>query len=57
MDRQTQIPRNNVPVGYSTPDTKIVLQDENGQAVGENEIGEIMVSVDIFLWGIGTALL
>jgi amino acid adenylation domain-containing protein len=44
MDRQTQIPRNSVPVGYCTPDVNIVLQDENGQAVGENEIGEIIVT-------------
>ena len=57
MDRQTQIPRNNVPVGYSTPDTKIVLQDENGQAVGENEIGEIIVTGRNLSLGIGTALL
>lgn len=44
MDRQTQIPSNNVPVGYSTQDMEVVLQDESGQEVGENEIGEIIVT-------------
>ena len=44
MDRETQIPSNNVPVGYSTQDTEVVLQDENGQEVGENQIGEIIVT-------------
>jgi acyl-coenzyme A synthetase/AMP-(fatty) acid ligase/acyl carrier protein len=44
VDSPSQIPRSNVPVGYATQDTRIVLQDGNGQAVGENEIGEIIVT-------------
>ena len=44
MDRETEISRSVVPVGYAVPDMMISVCDENGQEVGANQIGEIRVS-------------
>ena len=44
MDRQTEILRNTVPLGYALPDVGVALCDENGVQVGMNHIGEIIVS-------------
>ena len=43
MDKQTDIFRNTVPVGYALPDVEVVVCDENGVQVNMNHIGEIIV--------------
>ncbi len=39
----TPIPEQVVPVGYSIQDIEVRLVDDDGKAVGENEIGEFLV--------------
>jgi amino acid adenylation domain-containing protein len=43
IDASTLIPEQVVPVGYPIQDLEIRLLDDNGKAVGENEIGEFSV--------------
>ncbi len=43
IDKTTPIPGSVVPVGYPVEDKEVLLLDENGQAVGFNQIGEIAI--------------
>ena len=43
IDRDTQIPGQSVPVGFATEGYEVMLLDEDGKAVGINQIGEIAV--------------
>ena len=43
VDAQTPIPEQVVPVGYPVEDVEIRLLDNDGNTLGENEIGEISV--------------
>ncbi len=43
MDHQTEFLGDRVPVGYAVPETRILLLDENGQALGYNQPGEIVI--------------
>jgi len=43
MDRHTNFPGDDVPVGYAAQDKEILLLDKQGDPVGCNEIGEIVV--------------
>jgi len=43
MDHKTELPGNELPVGYGVDDKEIVLLDEGGHRVGINQVGEIVV--------------
>jgi len=43
IDASTPIPERVVPVGYPTQNVELELLDDDGKAVGENEIGELSV--------------
>jgi amino acid adenylation domain-containing protein len=43
IDRETQIEGSAVPVGYEVPDKEVLLLDEHGEKVGNNQIGEIAI--------------
>ncbi len=43
IERDTKVPGDDVPVGYAARDKEILLLDEQGEPVGYNEIGEIVV--------------
>jgi amino acid adenylation domain-containing protein len=43
IDKQTQIPSGVVPVGYAMEDTEVLLLDETGKKVEDNQIGEIAI--------------
>lgn len=43
IDHHTELPGDNVPVGYSVDDTAIVLLDEHGQIITGGGVGEIAV--------------
>lgn len=43
MNKQTGMPSGTVPVGYAIEDTDVLLLDETGKEVGNNQIGEIAV--------------
>ena len=43
IERDSKVPGDDVPVGYAARDKEIVLLDEQGDPVGYNEIGEIVV--------------
>jgi amino acid adenylation domain-containing protein len=43
IDRDTNLPGDDVPVGYAAQDKEILLLDDQGDPVGCNEIGEIVV--------------
>jgi amino acid adenylation domain-containing protein len=43
IDHQTEIPGNIVPVGFPVGDKEVVLVDAEGQEVGIDEVGEIIV--------------
>lgn len=43
IDRDTVIDSDIVPVGYPLPGKEVILIDEQGQPVGVNDIGEIMI--------------
>ena len=43
IDEKTKIPGNHVPVGYSVDDREVFLLDDNGEAVGSEQVGEIAV--------------
>lgn len=43
IDQKTLITGGTVPVGYAVADTEILLLDEEGEAVGVNQIGEIVI--------------
>jgi amino acid adenylation domain-containing protein len=43
IDKQTQISNGVVPVGYAMEDTEVLLLDETGKEVGNNQLGEIVV--------------
>lgn len=43
IDRGTQIEGNAVPVGYEVSDKEVLLLDEHGEKVGNNEVGEIAI--------------
>ena len=43
IERDTKVPGDDVPVGYAVRDKEILLLDEQGDPVGYNEIGEIVV--------------
>jgi len=43
IDRGTQIEGNAVPVGYEVSDKEVLLLDEHGEKVGNNQIGEIAI--------------
>ena len=43
MDQETEIPGNEIPVGYPMEDIEILLLDDENRAVGPNEVGEIAV--------------
>jgi amino acid adenylation domain-containing protein len=44
MNHRTELPGNELPVGYGVDDKEIVLLDEQGKRLGFNEVGEIVVS-------------
>ena len=44
MDKETPIEGLSVPVGYPMEGYEIALLDESGQAVGDDQIGEIVVT-------------
>ena len=43
MDKECEIPGNIVPVGFPVNDKQVFLVDENGQRVGFNCVGEIII--------------
>jgi amino acid adenylation domain-containing protein len=43
IDRDTNLPADDVPVGYAAQDKEILLLDDQGDPVGCNKIGEIVV--------------
>jgi amino acid adenylation domain-containing protein len=43
IDHQTQIEGNTVPVGYSNPGRDILLMDDQGEALGYDLIGDIVI--------------
>ena len=43
IDRDNQLPNDDVPVGYPVPDKEILLLNDQGDPVGDNKIGEIVV--------------
>ena len=43
IDKQMQVPKGAVPVGYVVPDTQVLLLDDDGQEVPPTEVGEIAV--------------
>jgi amino acid adenylation domain-containing protein len=43
IDHNTEITGNDVPLGYAMGDAEVLLLDDDGNAVGEGEIGEIVV--------------
>jgi acyl carrier protein len=43
IDQETLITGGTVPVGYAVADTEILLLDEEGEAVGVNRLGEIVI--------------
>ena len=43
LNKDTSVPAGTVPVGYAIEDTEVLLLDQTGQVVGDNEIGEIAV--------------
>lgn len=43
IDRDTEVNDAIVPVGYAVEDTEVALVNEAGEAVAENEVGEILV--------------
>ena len=43
MDHETEFLGESVPVGYAVPDTIILLLDENGEEVGYNHPGEMVI--------------
>jgi len=44
MDHNTEITGNDVPVGYPVEDKELLLLDDEGNEVGFNQVGEIVVS-------------
>jgi len=43
MDQETEIPGDEIPVGYPLEDIDILLLDDQGKEVGFNQVGEIAV--------------
>ena len=43
IDKDTEINGNNVPIGYADENKEILLLDSEGEKVGPNQIGEIVV--------------
>jgi amino acid adenylation domain-containing protein len=43
MDQETEIPGNEIPVGYPLEDIEILLLDDGNKEVGPNQVGEIAV--------------
>ncbi len=43
INHETEIPGNELPVGYPVQDKQILLLDEEGRELGPNEVGEIVV--------------
>jgi len=43
IDRETEFPANEVPVGYPVQDKDILILDEQGRELGANVVGEIVV--------------
>jgi acyl-CoA synthetase (AMP-forming)/AMP-acid ligase II len=43
MDQETEIPGNEIPVGYPLEDIEISLVNDENKEVGFNHVGEIVV--------------
>ena len=43
MDQETDIPGNDIPVGYPLEDIEVLLLDDDNKKVGPNQVGEIAV--------------
>jgi len=43
MDQETEIPGNDIPVGYPLEDIEVVLLDDDNKKIGPNQVGEIAV--------------
>ena len=43
INQSTQITSNIIPVGYAAEDTEVLLLDDQGEPVGDNTIGEIVI--------------
>ena len=44
IDKETQFPTNTVPVGFAVDDRDLWLVDDDGNQIGFNQVGEIVVS-------------
>lgn len=43
LNRDTEVPKNSVPLGYPARDMEVILLDDNGHRVAAGEVGEIAV--------------
>jgi amino acid adenylation domain-containing protein len=51
IDRTAQITSNVIPIGYASTDIEVILLDDCGEPVGENQIGEIFVQSEYLALG------
>jgi amino acid adenylation domain-containing protein len=43
VDKNSPLPDGPLPVGYAVEDMEVLILDENGKALGENQVGEIAI--------------